>query len=52
MIFDADLMTAISTIGFPIVACLIMYIDFRKVITRNTEAVLKLITIFESKRFK
>jgi len=34
-----EIITAISTVGFPIVAYLMLYLDLRKVVTLNTEAI-------------
>ena len=33
-----DPITAISTVGFPIVMCLLYYLDMKKIINKNTEA--------------
>lgn len=37
-----DITSLISNLGFPIAMCLLFYVDFRKVILKNTEAIILL----------
>lgn len=44
-----EIITAISTVGFPIVAFLLIYLDLRKLIIKNTEVTTQLLTIIKER---
>ena len=44
---EYDFINLISTIGFPIVAFLLIYLDLRKLINNQNETLIKLITKIE-----
>lgn len=44
-----DLPVLISQYGFPIVAYLLLYLDLRKIIQKNTEAINGLLALLEKK---
>lgn len=47
---EFDFVSIISTVGFPIFAFLLIYLDLRKLINKNTEALDKLTDMIISSR--
>lgn len=48
---EMDYVQIISTVGFPIAAYLLIYLDLRKVLEKNTQAIEKLYELINA-RFK